>query len=50
MSEKELYTDMVSFADLNEAVKKLGYESKAYKIDKQILKTCQCPYACEDRR
>ena len=38
MSEKELYTDMVSFADLNEAVKKLGYESKAYKIDKEILK------------
>ena len=38
MSEKELYTDMVSFADLNDAVKKLGYESKAYKIDKEILK------------
>ncbi|WP_270985734.1 C39 family peptidase [Campylobacter helveticus] len=38
MSGQQLYTDMVSFADLNDAVKKLGYESKAYKIDKEILK------------
>ncbi|MDL0110257.1 cysteine peptidase family C39 domain-containing protein [Campylobacter felis] len=38
MSGQKLYTDMVSFADLNDAVKKLGYESKAYKIDKEILK------------
>ncbi|HEG6909108.1 TPA: C39 family peptidase, partial [Campylobacter jejuni] len=26
MSGQNLYTDMVSFADLNDAVKKLGYE------------------------
>lgn len=28
---------MVSFADLNDAVKKLGYESKSYKVDRKIL-------------
>ena len=37
MSEQQLYTDMVSFADLNDAVKKLGYESKSYKVDRKIL-------------
>ncbi|WP_216681566.1 C39 family peptidase [Campylobacter novaezeelandiae] len=37
MSGQKLYTDMVSFADLNDAVKKLGYESKSYKVDRKIL-------------
>lgn len=37
MSQKELYTDMVSFADLNEAVKQLNYESKPYQINKELL-------------
>ncbi len=37
MSGQKLYTDMVSFADLNDAVKKLGYESNSYKIDKDSL-------------
>ena len=37
MSQKELYTDMVSFADLNEAVKQLNYESKPYQINKKLL-------------
>ena len=37
MSQKELYTDMVSFADLNEAVKQLNYESKSYQINKKLL-------------
>ena len=37
MSQKELYTDMVSFADLNEAVKQLNYESKSYQINKELL-------------
>lgn len=33
MSNQELYTDMVSFADLSDAVKKLGYESNSYQIN-----------------
>ncbi|MCX2683898.1 cysteine peptidase family C39 domain-containing protein [Campylobacter sp. MIT 21-1685] len=37
MSEKELYTDMVSFADLEEAVKKLGFQGNSYLINKEIL-------------
>lgn len=37
MSGQKLYTDMVSFADLNDAVKKLDYESNSYKIDKDSL-------------
>lgn len=37
MSGQKLYTDMVSFADLNDAVKKLGYESKSYRIDRKSL-------------
>ncbi|EFB5539465.1 peptidase C39 [Campylobacter jejuni] len=37
MSGQKLCTDMVSFADLNDAVKKLGYESKSYKVDRKIL-------------
>ena len=39
MSGQQLYTDMVSFADLNEAVKKLGFQSKSYKIDRKILES-----------
>ncbi|HEF3572597.1 TPA: C39 family peptidase [Campylobacter upsaliensis] len=39
MSGQQLYTDMVSFADLNDAVKKLGFQSKSYKIDKKILES-----------
>ena len=35
MSEKELYTDMVSFADLEAVLSKLGYENKSYKINKE---------------
>lgn len=30
MSKQELYIDMVSFADLSDVVKKLGYESNLY--------------------
>ena len=37
MSQKELYTDMVSFADLKEAVKKLNYESQTYQINTGLL-------------
>ncbi|MCH5336806.1 MAG: C39 family peptidase [Campylobacter sp.] len=37
LSEKELYTDMLSFADLIDGVKKLGYKAKSYKIDKESL-------------
>lgn len=37
MSGQELYTDMVSFADLSDAVKKLGYESNSYQIYKTAL-------------
>lgn len=37
MSEKELYTDMVSFADLEAVLSKLGYENKSYKINKESL-------------
>lgn len=33
MSNQELYTNMVSFADLSDAVKKLGYESNSYQIN-----------------
>lgn len=33
MSNQELYADMVSFADLSDAVKKLGYESNSYQIN-----------------
>ncbi|EAK0963597.1 peptidase C39 [Campylobacter upsaliensis] len=39
MSGQKLYTDMVSFADLNDAVKKLGFQSKSYKIDRKILES-----------
>lgn len=37
MSQKELYTDMVSFADLKEAVKKLNYKSQTYQINTEFL-------------
>ncbi|TLD81282.1 peptidase C39 [Helicobacter sp. MIT 11-5569] len=37
MSEKEMNTDMVSFADLNEAVQKLGFASNAYLIHRNLL-------------
>lgn len=37
MSEKELYTDMVSFADLEEAVKKKGFQTNSFRIDRQSL-------------
>lgn len=37
MSGQNLYTDMVSFADLNDAVKKLGYESNSYQINRENL-------------
>jgi len=37
MSGQKLYTDMVSFADLSDAVKKLGYESYSYQIDRKSL-------------
>ena len=39
MSGQQLYTDMVSFADLNDAVKKLCFQSKSYKIDRKILES-----------
>ena len=34
LSKKELHTDMVSFADLEDALKSLKYEAKSYKIDR----------------
>ncbi|EAK2073568.1 peptidase C39 [Campylobacter jejuni] len=37
MSGQNLYTDMVSFADLNDAVKKLNYESNSYQINRENL-------------
>lgn len=37
MSGQELYTDMVSFADLNDAVKKLGFQSNSYQINRENL-------------
>lgn len=37
MSGQELYTDMVSFADLNDAVKKLGFQSNLYQINRENL-------------
>lgn len=37
MSGQQLYTDMVSFADLSDAVKKLGYESNSYQINRESL-------------
>ncbi len=37
MSTKELYTDMVSFADLSIAVEKLGYESHSYQIERKSI-------------
>lgn len=37
MSEQELQTDMVSFADLETVLSKLGYENKSYKINKENL-------------
>ena len=37
MSQKELYTDMVSFVDLKEAVRKLNYESQTYQINTELL-------------
>ncbi|MBC5858079.1 peptidase C39 [Campylobacter jejuni] len=37
MSGQKLYTDMVSFADLSDAVKKLGYESNSYQINRENL-------------
>ncbi|WP_104721602.1 cysteine peptidase family C39 domain-containing protein [Helicobacter mesocricetorum] len=37
MSEKELYTDMVSFADLEEVIKKLDFKSDSFRIDQRVL-------------
>ncbi|TKX29053.1 peptidase C39 [Campylobacter sp. MIT 12-5580] len=37
MNQKKLYTDMVSFADLREAIKKLGFEGNSYLIDRKVL-------------
>ncbi|MCX2683538.1 C39 family peptidase [Campylobacter sp. MIT 21-1685] len=37
MSGQQLYTDMVSFADLSDAVRKLGYESNSYQINRENL-------------
>ncbi|NHH18747.1 peptidase C39, partial [Campylobacter jejuni] len=37
MSGQELYTDMVSFADLNDAVKKLDFQSNSYQINRENL-------------
>lgn len=37
MSGQELYTDMVSFVDLNDAVKKLGFQSNSYQINRENL-------------
>lgn len=37
MSGQELYTDMVSFADLNDAVEKLGFQSNSYQINRENL-------------
>ncbi|MDE5603564.1 MAG: C39 family peptidase, partial [Helicobacter sp.] len=37
MSEKELYTDMVSFLDLEEAIKKLDFKSDSFRINQQVL-------------
>ena len=37
MSEKELTTDMVSFLDLEEAIKKLDFKSDSFRINEQVL-------------
>lgn len=37
MSGQELYTDMVSFADLSDAVEKLGFQSNSYQINRENL-------------
>lgn len=37
MSEKELFTDMLSFADLRAAAHKLGFDSKSYLITRDLL-------------
>ncbi len=37
MSGQEFYTDMVSFADLSDAVKKLGFQSNSYQINRENL-------------
>lgn len=37
MSGQELYTDMVSFADLSDVVKKLGFQSNSYQINRENL-------------
>ncbi|MDD6161941.1 MAG: cysteine peptidase family C39 domain-containing protein [Campylobacteraceae bacterium] len=43
LSKKELHTDMVSFADLEDALKSLNYEAKSYKIDRDILEHLKTP-------
>lgn len=43
LSKKELHTDMVSFADLEDALKSLKYEAKSYKIDRNILEHLKTP-------
>ena len=43
LSKKELHTDMVSFADLENALKSLKYEAKSYKIDRNILEHLKVP-------
>ncbi|MBX7490502.1 C39 family peptidase [Helicobacter turcicus] len=37
MNEKELYTDMVSFADLERAVMRLNFKSDSFRIDRLVL-------------
>jgi len=37
INQQELYTDMVSFADLSQALEKLSYKAYAYKMNKEIL-------------
>ncbi|ECQ1391020.1 peptidase C39 [Campylobacter coli] len=37
MSGQQLYTDMVRFADLSDAVKKLGFQSNSYQINRENL-------------
>lgn len=37
INSKDLYTDKLSFAELKDISKKLGFESNFYKTNKEIL-------------
>ena len=37
ISQKELYTDMLSFADLEVAAKKLGFDNNSFRLDRRVL-------------